>query len=189
MTTLPARSFAAAAAAAAAAPPPVPALHAIPTGKWSVRYCVPAGGVDSWTKETYIVLQEVRYWEELGALLREMGPHRITNVLLRVMKGDTSPLWEDKDNIHGGSYCLKVHRSVAPEVFQRYLVAAATGTCAKDPANTIVGVTISPKTEFCIIKIWNLDARRFKTPSDLVLLHDDVKEDKILYRKHTEQRM
>jgi hypothetical protein len=105
------------------------------------------------------------------------------------MRGEYSPLWENKANIHGGSYCLKVTRRNSVEVFQRYLAAAALGACAKDAANQIVGVTISPKKGFCIIKIWNLDAKRFKSPADLNLLHEEIKEAEILYRNHTDQRM
>jgi hypothetical protein len=105
------------------------------------------------------------------------------------MRGDFSPLWENKANIHGGSYCLKVTRRNAIEVFNRYLAAAALGACAKDSANQIVGVTISPKKGFCIIKVWNLDAKRFNSPANLQILHDEIQESEILYRCHTDQRM
>ena len=141
------------------------------------------------TAESYKKLQVVSSWEALGTLLRELGPHKTTNGLLRVMRGDYSPLWENKANIHGGSYCLKVTRRNSVEVFQRYLAAAALGSCAKDPENQIVGVTISPKKGFCIIKIWNLNAKRFHSPANLNLLHEEVKEAEIIYRNHTDQRM
>ncbi len=143
----------------------------------------------SWTAESYKRLAMVSSWEGLGAVLRELGPHKTTNGLLRIMRGDTSPLWENKVNIRGGSYCLKIPRRSAIEVFTRYVAAAATTTCAKDPANEIVGVTISPKKGFCIIKIWNLNAKAFGAPADLQLLHEDVRESEIIYRPHTEQRM
>ncbi len=177
------RSFASAAAAPAAAP----ALHAIPTGSWTVYFHEPED--NSWTAESYKKLAVVKSWESLGSVLKEIGPHKATNGLLRVMKGDFSPLWENKANIRGGSYCLKIGRKNAIEVFNRYLAAAALGTCATTAENEIVGVTISPKKGTCIIKIWNLNAKSYGKPSDLHILHEDVKEDEILYRPHTEQRM
>jgi hypothetical protein len=184
MTTQSVRSF-----AAAAALPPSQAVqvHPIPTGSWTVYFHEPED--KSMTADSYKKLQVVSSWEALGSLLRELGPHKTTNGLLRVMRGEYSPLWENKANIHGGSYCLKVTRRNSVEVFQRYLAAAALGACAKDAANQIVGVTISPKKGFCIIKIWNLDAKRFKSPADLNLLHEEIKEAEILYRNHTDQRM
>jgi len=181
--TAPVRSFAAAAATTAVPTP----THAIPTGSWSVYYHEPED--PSWTAESYKRLAVVSSWEGLGAVLRELGPHKTTNGLLRIMRGDTSPLWENKVNIRGGSYCLKIPRRSAIEVFTRYVAAAATATCAKDSANEIVGVTISPKKGFCIIKIWNLNAKVFGAAADLQLLHDDVRESEIIYRPHTEQRM
>jgi hypothetical protein len=179
----PNRSF----AAAAASPSTVLHVHPIPTGSWTVYFHEPED--KSWTFESYKPLQTVTNWEALGALLRELGPHKTTNGLLRVMRGDSSPLWENKANIHGGSYCLKVTRRNSVEVFNRYLAAAALNSCARDPANKIVGVTISPKKGFCIIKIWNLNAKAFGSPKDLLLLHEEVKESEILYRRHTDQRM
>jgi hypothetical protein len=177
------RSFAAAAAA-----PAIPAAtHAIPTGSWTIYFHEPEDPL--WTAASYKLLQRVTSWEALGAILRELGPHKTTNGLLRIMRGDISPLWENKANIRGGSYCLKVPRRSAIEVFTRYLAAAATNSCAKVAANEIVGVTISPKKGFCIIKIWNLNAKAFCKPSDLELLHDEVKEAEIIYRCHTDQRM
>ena len=186
MTTHQVRSFATVAAAPATAAKPVP-MHPIPTGSWTVYFHEPED--KSMTADSYKKLQVVGSWEALGAVLRELGPHKTTNGLLRIMKGEYSPLWENKANIHGGSYCLKVTRRNSVEVFNRYLAAAALGLCAKNPENTIVGVTISPKRGFCIIKIWNLSAKQFHSPADLELLHEEIKESEILYRNHTDQRM
>ena len=180
--SLPIRSF-----AAAAASPSAVATHPIPTGSWSVYFHEPEE--KAMTSDSYKRLQTVSSWEALGSLLREIGANRITNGLLRAMKGDFSPLWENNANIRGGSYCLKVSRRNSLEVFQRYLAAAALGLCAKDSTNEIVGVTISPKKGFCIIKIWNLNAKAHCSPADIKLLHEEIKESEILYRKHTEQRM
>ncbi len=182
-TKMAARSF----ATAVAAPPSSPVVHPIPTGSWTVYFHEPED--KSWTAESYKRIQVVNNWEALGAVIRELGPHKTMNGLLRIMKGDVSPLWENKANIRGGSYCLKISRRNAVEVFQRYLAAAALGTAAKDPANEIVGVTISPKKGSCIIKVWNLNAKVFNSAVDLPLLHEEVKAEEILYRAHTEQRM
>jgi len=177
--------------AEAAAQPPIagglPALHPIPTGSWTAYFHEPEDNL--WTASSYKLLQKLTSWEAIGAILRELGPHKTTNGLLRIMKGDISPLWENKANIRGGSYCLKVPRRSAIEVFTRYLAAAAANCCSKDAANEIVGVTISPKKGFCIIKIWNLNAKAFGKPSDLELLHEEVKVEEIIYRCHTDQRM
>ena len=189
-TTMPSRSF----ASAAAAPPaptasvaPAPATHAIPTGSWTLYFHEPED--KSWTLESYKKIAATAAWEGFGMLLRELGPQRISNGMLFVMRGDVSPLWENKANIRGGSYCLKVGRRNATEIFQRYLAAAALGCATTNPENAIVGVTMSPKKGFCIIKLWNASAKAFNSPEDVVVLHEEIHPAEILYRPHTDQKM
>ena len=188
MTTM-SRSFAAAAAATAAAPAPAvaPVCHAIPTGSWTLYFHEPED--KSWTLESYKRIAVTAAWEGLGMLLRELGNHRITNGMLFAMRGDTSPLWENKANIRGGSYCLKISRRHAADVYQRYLAAAALGVATTTEENAIVGVTMSPKKGFCIIKLWNASSTAFNSPTDVVILHEEVRPEEILYRPHTDQKM
>jgi hypothetical protein len=161
--------------------------HCIPTGSWTLYFHEPED--KSWTPESYKRIQSVSSWEDLGAVLSEMGPSRILNGMVFCMSGDISPLWENKSNIRGGSYCLKVSRKISMELYQLYLAAAACGVATVDPSNSIVGVTMSPKKGFCIIKLWNANAKAFNKPSDIAMLHPDVKVEEILYRPHTEQKM
>jgi hypothetical protein len=74
-------------------------------------------------------------------------------------------------------------------LYQLYLAAAACKVAATDPSNAIVGVTMSPKRGFCIIKLWNANAKAFNKPTDVALLHSEIKVEEILYRPHTEQKM
>lgn len=183
MTT---RTFASAAALPPAAPT-VPALHPIPTGSWTAYFHEPED--KSWAIDSYKRIASMGSWEGLGALLRDMGTQRIVNGMIFTMRGETSPLWENKANIRGGSYCLKVSRRTAAEVYQRYLAAAALGIATTDPANTIVGVSMSPKKGFCIIKLWNHSAKTFNNPADVAVLHEEIHTSEILYRPHTDQKM
>jgi hypothetical protein len=162
--------------------------HPIPTGSWTLYFHEPED--KSWTPDSYKRLQGVNSWEALGSLMRELGHHRLVNGMIFSMKGDTSPLWENKANIRGGSYCLKISQKNAAEVYQRYLAAAAAGIASNDSKNSIVGVTMSPKKGFCIIKLWNTDAKAFRNAKvDIPAFHDEVNLAEVLYRPHTEQKM
>ena len=184
----PTRSFAAAAAAAPATPAVAP-LHPISTGSWTLYFHEPED--KTWTPDSYKRIQTVDTWEALGTLMREIGTHRLTNGMMFGMRGETSPMWEHRTNIRGGSYCIKVSRRNAAEIYQRYLAAAAADCASTAPAtNPIVGVTMSPKKGFCIIKLWNANAKAFNSPvSDITLLHEEIRPDEILYRPHTDQKM
>jgi hypothetical protein len=184
--TTPLRSFA---SAAATLPPPktqVPLLHPISTGPWTMYFHEPED--KTWTPDSYKRIQKITTWEELGTLFREMGPTRIANGMVFAMLADRSPLWENKENIRGGSYCLKVTRRNAVEVYQRYVAAASCGIITV-AANPIVGVTMSPKKGFCIIKLWNTNAKEYNKPKDVIVLHEELKTEEILYRPHTDQKM
>lgn len=178
------RSFATAAAAPATALP----THPIESGPWTLYFH--ESDDKSWGIDSYKKIHGAATWEGLGTLLREMGSARILGGVLKIMRGDTSPLWENKVNIRGGAYCLKIPRRSAVEVFSRYVAAAAANCATTDPtANPIVGVTISPKRGFAIIKLWNLDAAKHKNPAEVVILHEEVRTGEILYRAHVEAPM
>lgn len=184
MTSTHARTF----AAAAAAPATVSPTHPIPTGPWTLYFH--ESDDPSWGADSYKKIHAAGTWEGMGTLLRELGPTRIMGGVLKIMRGDTSPLWENKVNIRGGAYCLKIPRRTATEVFTRYVAAAAADCATINPAeNHIVGVTISPKRGFCIIKLWNTNATAHKSPTEVVILHEDVRTSEILYRPHVEAPM
>lgn len=103
-------------------------------------------------------------------------------------KGHHAPLWEHKYNIHGGAYCVKVGYD-ALNVFQHYAASAILGELSLNPANPIIGVTISPKKGFFILKLWNLSADSFKDPRDVKLLLPGIATTDILYRAHGDARM
>jgi hypothetical protein len=179
-----ARSFASAAAAPATASP----THPIPTGSWTLYFHAPDDR--SWAPDSYKRIHTVGAWEDLGVTLRELGTGRLTNGMVFAMRGSTSPLWEHHSNIRGGCYCLKVSRRNAVEVYTHYLAAAAAGCATTDPeANPIVGVTISPKRGFCIIKLMNANGRTHHDPTDIIQLHEEVNIGEILYRPNIDQKM
>ena len=114
---------------------------------------------------------------------------RFLSGMFFLMKDPSLPLWEHRSNIHGGSYCLKVPEASAYEIFQRYAAAAALGIVSQDSANTIVGVTISPKKGFHILKIWNMSSKTFNKPTDINMYGDGIKSSEVLYRPHVDQKM
>jgi hypothetical protein len=97
------------------------------------------------------------------------------------------PVWEAKEHLHGGTYCINVSERVAYETFQRYAAAMTEGLITRDADNKIVGLSISPKKGFHIMKIWNKD-HHYSTPSGIHLLGDEMKVADIRYRNNVDQR-
>ena len=75
------------------------------------------------------------------------------------------------------------------ELFQSYIAAATLDKVSKRPVeNKIVGISISPKKGFHIIKIWNKDGSQGDI-KDLILLDESIKIAEIIYRPNVNQRM
>ena len=165
---------------------PKDANHDIPTGPWTIH--VHETEEKKWDAASYKQLHVAATWEELGAVFREMGPKTL-KIMTFAMRGSQPPRWENKENIAGGSYSFLIPHRRAIEVYQLYVAAAATDTATLNPANKIVGVTMSPKKGHCVIKLWNASAKAFNKPTDIAVLDSDIRADEIAFLRNTDRSM
>jgi len=159
---------------------------AFPSGSWTLWFHDPED--TDWKPDSYkkigVFCDFAGLWGGLSAISTE---HFLSGMYF-FMRGDTMPLWEHRSNIHGGSYCIKVPEAMAQETFHRYVAGAVLGLVATDAANTITGVTISPKKGFHILKIWNSSCKMYHAPSEIRLLGEGMKSTDVLYRPHTDAK-
>lgn len=186
-----------AATAATAAPATV---DAFPSGiPWSLYYH--ATYDSEWHAGSYKFLSSFTSFSDLWAALKHIKdefPLGMYFMMKGVPKADTArpewekgnypPMWEHKYNIHGGAYCVKVVTD-ALNTFQHYAAGAVLNEITTDVRNPIVGVSISPKKGFFIMKLWNLAADDFKDPRQVKLLLPSIKTPDILYRPHGDAKM
>lgn len=80
--------------------------------------------------------------------------------LMRKTKdGSIYPQWEDKNNIKGGYWSYKVFKEYSENAWFE-LMSFMIGEHILDDQEYIMdinGISISPKKNFCILKIWNKD--------------------------------
>ena len=72
-----------------------------------------------------------------------------------LMKDDTIPLWEDEKNINGGIITYKITKKKVDLLWKdlsTYLIC--NQLCDDNNYKYINGISISPKINNCIIKIW-----------------------------------
>lgn len=99
------------------------------------------------------------------------------------MKEGVSPLWEAPENAKGGAWSKRVDAAETNGVFIDCMIHCALGKMLSRNADTIVGVTLSPKGNFHIIKIWN----NTTSIADRRLLSETLKMkrgDDIVYKAH-----
>jgi hypothetical protein len=157
------------------------------TGPWTLYYHDTQD--QSWTEESYKKVGTFTSFKILWATMDNIGAEKFNNGMWFFMLDPHLPLWENSLNIRGGSYCIKTSQNTSFEIYQRYIAAAALDLISNRPNdNKMVGVSISPKKGFHIIKIWNKNGA-IGDIRDLALLDDSIKAADILYRPNVNQRM
>jgi hypothetical protein len=158
-----------------------------PSGSWTLYFHDPADTI--WTPESYKQIGTFSKWDDIWGTMQAISSERFLSGMYFLMRGSYLPLWEHRSNIHGGSYCIKVPEAAAFETFQRYSAAGILDIVSSEPKNSIVGVTISPKKGFHILKLWNLSSRLYNKPTDIGLYGEGVKLADVIYRPHVDQKM
>jgi hypothetical protein len=142
-----------------------------------------------WTQASYKVIGSFTNFTDLWATFARISETKFLTGMFFMMRDPYPPLWENRVNIRGGSYSIKVPEKSAYETYCRYVAAGIMQMIGKDKANNIMGVSISPKKGFHILKLWNVDARSFNATADVAIYGDGMILSDIIYRPHVDQKM
>jgi hypothetical protein len=157
-------------------------LHSL-NDKWNIYYHLPEN--KSWELSSYAVLMDnINSVEAVIVLNNQIHEHVIRNCMLFVMRDGITPMWEDPKNRNGGCFSYKVSNKHVPEVWKNLFYGlCGESLCIKDEHNTYVnGITISPKKNFCIIKIW-LNSTKLQDPNCIITIPNLLKQG-CLFKKH-----
>jgi hypothetical protein len=123
-------------------------------------------------------------------VIEEVGSAKFKNGLPFFMRGAILPLWENHQNIRGGSYSIKVPSDNVKDIFTAQLLHAMLGVAFKDSDNVCMGISASPKKgTFNILKVWNADAGKYNTSDGLAFVDSRCSESEVLYTPHVQKRM
>jgi len=135
--------------------------------------------VDSYVKIADISTPQ-QFWTVVDGIPKEAWE----SGMFFFMRGGYKPLWDSKENEAGGAWSKKIEASEAHDVFVDLMVHCVVGELLKDRKETLVGITISPKGPFSIIKIWNTTT----TVSSNTYLNDKIHKfqigDDVTYTAH-----
>ena len=152
-------------------------------GKWDLYYHLPYD--KNWTLASYTpIMLQIDTAEKVIVLNDTIPENTIKNCMLFVMRSGITPMWEDPRNREGGSFSYKVVNKYVPEVWRTlFFMLCGESLCANTKiAPHINGITISPKKNFCIIKIW-LDTAQYQDPSIITPIPNLIKQG-CLFKKH-----
>lgn len=111
-----------------------------------------------WSISSYKVVQTVDNIGNMFALLNNIPLVFYEKSMIFYMKDNIKPVWEDEHNRKGGCISFKIMSNELDMnlLFKNICYAISTNTFStnKEYMNSINGVTISPKKNFHIIKLW-----------------------------------
>lgn len=122
--------------------------------KWNLWAHLPQDS--DWTVKSYKKIYQFKSLEEAIAITESLPPDLVKNCMLFIMKDGITPMWEDPKNRNGGCFSYKVSNKNVFEVWRdiTYVLIGETISDNNIFVNSVTGITISPKKNFCIIKIW-----------------------------------
>ena len=109
-----------------------------------------------WTLKSYKKIFEFETVEEVLSIYANLPAKLVVNCMLFLMRSGINPTWEAPKNRKGGCFSYKINNKSVSDCWKKisYSVCGETLSKNKKLQNTINGLTISPKKNFCILKVW-----------------------------------
>jgi hypothetical protein len=152
--------------------------------KWDLYYHLPTDS--NWDLASYmVILGDIHSADQVIAINNAIPEEIVTNSMLFLMRSGITPMWEDKKNRSGGCFSYKILNKQVYEIWKQlfYLCCGEMLTTKKEHHHHINGITISPKKNFCIIKIW-LNTIDFQDPNFIKQL-TNLPVQGCIFKKHS----
>ncbi len=152
-------------------------------GKWNLYYHLPHD--KNWDFSSYKpIVENIKTVGELISTCECIPENILKHCMLFVMRTGITPMWEDPKNRNGGCFSFKVANKQVPAVWKTLFYALCGETLCTDKQNSKLmnGITISPKKNFCIVKIW-LENCSVQDPNILIQIPNLSKQG-CLFKKH-----
>lgn len=152
--------------------------------KWNLWAHLPQD--PDWTVKSYKKIYQFKTVEEAIAITESLPADLVKNCMLFIMRDGITPMWEDPKNRNGGCFSYKVSNKNVFEVWREltYILVGETISTNGIFVNSVTGVTISPKKNFCIIKIWMTNCEH-QNPQIVTSEIRNLSPQGCLFKKHT----
>jgi translation initiation factor 4E len=109
-----------------------------------------------WSFSSYYKIMDILTAYDAIHMVQEVPFEMIKKTILFVMRDNVKPMWEDEANREGGGFSFRVYNKHVEKVWKTLFYRLMGGTLTHKPevAENIMGISLSPKKSFCIIKIW-----------------------------------
>ena len=133
----------------------------------------------SWEKSSYTPMVDINNFFDYKFIIDNFKQNHYQNGMFFCMKEDIFPNWEDPNNRMGGCLSFKVYSKNIVNEWNILLLKCITGSIMKIKNN----ISISPKKEFNIVKIWFVDNNEgYK--DNFIEYGNDFNLETSVYKKH-----
>lgn len=137
----------------------------------------------NWDVDSYKPIMDVYSLDDSIRLTEYMNNDLISNCMLFFMKDNIKPIWEEKENRKGGCITYKILKEDAKKYWDYCIYSTIGGYISNEEKHLyhINGISISPKSNFCILKIW-MDNCEYKYMNPFVI--KELNNMDSLFKKH-----
>ena len=125
--------------------------------------------------ESYEKIADISTPQQFWTVIDSISKEAWESGMFFFMRRGFKPLWDAPENEAGGAWSKKLEAVEAYTVFIDLMVHCIVNDLLSSRKETLVGITISPKGPFSIIKIWNTTT----TVSDTAYLNATIDNFKI----------
>lgn len=152
--------------------------------KWNLWAHLPQD--PDWTVKSYKKIYQFKTVEEAIAITESLPHDLVKNCMLFIMREGVTPMWEDPKNRNGGCFSYKVSNKNVFEVWRdlTYVLIGETISTNSTFVKCVTGITISPKKNFCIVKIWMTNCEH-QNPIIVTSEVRNLTPQGCLFKKHT----
>jgi len=128
---------------------------------WTVYFHDPFDS--DWTNKSYHKIGDISTINDFWNHIIGLGKN-VQNGMFFIMREHIFPCWDDPENLKGGCMSLKVLKDEIQNFWGHLAMQLVSESLLKEEHretlwNKINGISVSPKKNFCIVKIWVADCK------------------------------
>ncbi len=139
----------------------------------------------NWDIDSYKIIDKITNLQQAIVLFNMIPCDLYMKCMFFLMRKDIKPLWEEDANKNGGAFSYKIDGKDTASVW-KYVCYQAIGETLINCINfsDITGVSLSPKKNFSIIKIWTSTCN-YDSP-EIVNYSGVFRNNGCIFKKHIE---
>tara|TARA_B100001094_G_scaffold332370_1_gene404141 strand:- start:1679 stop:2161 length:483 start_codon:yes stop_codon:yes gene_type:complete len=139
----------------------------------------------NWGKESYRKLITFKSLYDYQYIIDTFKQNHYQNGMFFFMKENIFPNWEDPSNRNGSCLSFKVPSKYIISEWNQLLLDCLNNTILKEKNEEINGISISPKKEFNIIKIWFSKKENYDFQSLFTVKSNHLLLEKSVFKAHS----